>query len=364
MPKLGRFIAIGLLLVSRTVFCQEIGDDKKRAAPSLSETAGMPALFRTPETGLGLGAVIIYTKDTSVRKPSPIISGLMYTEKKQLLWATGTKQNFDNGNFAFFGYFELTKFPQKYYGVGNNTRLADEEVYQENRVALEFGGETKVYRSLSLGLKLLGQRDTHDQFESQGMFSRNEVSGQQGGHQRGFQGFLFWDTADDNFYPSKGSKITLAYINYLDELGSEYPYDGIKLDARIYRQLTSQTILATQVYVQGLNQNPPFYQLGQLGGNDLLRGYFKGRYRDRKLTVLHSELRQSISKYWRVVAFGGFGNVHRDWDQYTLDNLKPAYGAGLRYQITTKQKLNLRLDVGIGEPKEGPQVYLYVMEAF
>jgi hypothetical protein len=44
--------------------------------------------------------------------------------------------------------------------------------------------------------------------------------------------------------------------------------------------------------------------------------------------------------------------------------LKPSYGTGVRYQISPKQKINVRLDVGWGEDQGGPQIYLYVMEAW
>lgn len=343
---------------------QEIGDSQKRAAPSLSETAGLPAIFHTPETGLAFGGVVIYTADTSLKKPSPIITGLMYTEKKQILWASGTKQSFKDGAYALFGYFEFAKFPQKFFGIGNQTKTEHEEVYEEQRFAFELGGEVRIKGPLNFGLKLQSQQDFHDKFEEDGMFARNEVPGQEGGHQNGFQAFLFWDSSNDNFYPSQGNKITLAYQNYLKDFGSDYPFDAVRLDARSYYSLSKQTILANQLYLQSLNSQPPFYQLGQLGGNNLLRGYFKGRYRDRKLAVFQSELRQSIAKYWRLVLFGGFGNVHREWDEFTFQALKPSYGVGVRYQIATKQKLNLRLDAGIGDPKKGPQLYLYVMEAF
>lgn len=343
---------------------QDIDEGQKRTAAEVSELGVMPAVFRTPETGLGVGAVFIYTADTSQRKPSPLITGIMYTEQEQLLWAIGTKQNFDDGRFALFGFGEITKYPQKFYGIGRSTRLEDEEVFEENRYAFDLGGEMRVYQNLSLGMGYTGRQDFNKSFEAAGNLVQGKIPGSEGGHQNGMLLSMNWDTTDDLFYASTGQKITLTYTKFAEAWGSDYPFDGIKIDARDYRTLNAKTIFATHLYALSLNEEPPFYQLGQLGGNSLLRGYFKGRYRDRKMSILQSEIRWSYNQTWRFAAFAGMGNVYRDWDEFSAARLRPSYGAGIRYQITPKQKINLRLDVGLGDPEEGAQIYLYVMEAF
>ncbi len=357
-------IGLNLLISFMPLIAQEVSDANKRNAADLSEFAGLPAIFRTPESGLGLGAVFIYTQDTSLTKPSPIISGLMYSEKKQLLWVLGTKQTFDDGRFSLISYGEITKFPQKFYGIGNQVSKTDEELYEERRYLLDFGGEVKIIENLSLGLLAHTRTDRNVKFEGGGKFANNEIPGQDGGQQNGIETFLYWETANDNFYPSRGNKITLAYRKYAKLLGSKYPFDGVKLDARDYRLLAPGTILASNLVVLGSNAGTPFYQMAQLGGNDLLRGYFKGQFRDNKMIVLQSELRRQIVDRWAFALFSGVGSVASDWDSLRSDELKPSYGAGLRFQITPKQKINLRLDVGVGDPKDGPAFYLYVMEAY
>ncbi|MDQ3231672.1 MAG: hypothetical protein M3Q07_07615, partial [Pseudobdellovibrionaceae bacterium] len=60
----------------------------------------------------------------------------------------------------------------------------------------------------------------------------------------------------------------------------------------------------------------------------------------------------------------GVGSVAHDWHEMTDSALKSSYGTGVRYQISPKQKINVRLDVGWGHDQGGPQIYLYVMEAW
>lgn len=341
-----------------------MSEANKRGVADFSEMAAIPAVFRTPETGLGLGLAFIYTHDTSLTKPSPIVSGLMYSEKKQLLWVLGTKQTFADGLFSLIGYGEITRFPQKFFGIGNRNSKNDEELYEERRNLLELGGEIKIYPNLSLGMKGLLRNDANSKFEVDGKLASGTVRGSAGGRQQGYESFIYWETADDNFYPSQGNKVTLAYRKFAKALGSRYPFEGLKLDARDYQSITVDTIVATNLIVQGTNAGTPFYQMAQLGGNDILRGFFKGQYRDNKMAVLQSELRQSISERWRFAVFAGTGHVAHSWKDLSIEELKFSYGAGFRYQVTPKQKINLRADLGIGNPKDGPSLYIYVMEAY
>jgi outer membrane protein assembly factor BamA len=188
--------------------------------------------------------------------------------------------------------------------------------------------------------------------------------GEQGGPQRGLQFYLLWESTNDNYFPSEGIKAQFFTQHYTKILGTRYPFTAQKFDGRHYHSFSKLWIQAQQFYIQNIQGDAPFYQLSQLGGNDLLRGYFKGRYRDNKLILAQTESRYRFSKYWNLAVFGGYGNVAKEWQDMPDVALKPSYGTGLRYQITPKQKLNVRLDLGWGQKQGGPQVYLYVMEAY
>lgn len=369
---LGRWVSLWFavtLLMVPTAWAQVPTDDQKRTAGDeavTSDMGGMPLLFRTPETGLAIGGVLLHTSGLDKKRASPIISGLMYTEKKQILWGIGARQILDGEDRSIYAYSEIAKFPQTFFGVGRHTKRSDATAYQEERQNLEFGGDQELLPHLSVGSGLILRNDKFESLESagKGLLGFGAYRGEDGGPQRGAQVYLLWESTNDNYFPSEGQKIQLFSQHYIKQWGSRYPFSAQKLDARSYHLLAPNWIQAHQFFVQNLNGDPPFYQLAQMGGNDLLRGYYKGRYRDRKLIILQTESRYRFSKYWNVALFGGFGNVSREWHEMPDEALKPSYGTGVRYQISPKQKINVRLDVGWGDDQGGPQIYLYVMEAW
>lgn len=360
-----------LLLPASSAFAQNPTEDQKRTAADAAEKAttdwgGMPLLFRTPETGMALGGVLLYTSGLDKKRASPIISGLMYTEKKQILWGVGAREILSGEDSSLYAYTEIAKFPQTFFGTGRHTLRSDATAYQEERQNLEFGGDRELIPHLSVGGGLIMRNDKFESLESEGegLLGFGRYRGEDGGPQRGAQVYLLWESTNDNYFPTQGMKIQLFSQHYIKDWGSRYPFSGQKLDARFYQMLTPHWVQAYQLYMQNLNGDPPFYQLAQMGGNDLLRGFYKGRYRDRKLIIAQTETRYRFSKYWNWVGFGGVGSVGHDWHEMTDSALKSSYGTGVRYQISPKQKINVRLDVGWGHDQGGPQIYLYVMEAW
>lgn len=360
--------AVTLLMVPEAR-AQVPTDDQKHTAGDeavTSDMGGMPLLFRTPETGLAIGGVLLYTSGLDKKRASPIISGLMYTEKKQILWGVGARQILDGEDRSIYAYSEIARFPQTFFGVGRDTKRGNATAYQEERQNLEFGGDQELLPHLSVGAGLIVRNDQFESLEpaGKGLFGGGLYHGEEGGPQRGAQVYLLWESTNDNYFPSQGLKIQLFSQHYIKQWDSRYPFSAQKLDARSYHLLAPNWIQAHQFFIQNLNGDPPFYQQAQMGGNDLLRGYYKGRYRDRKLIILQTETRYRFSKYWNAAIFGGFGNVSREWFEIPDEALKPSYGAGVRYQISPKQKFNVRFDVGWGDDQGGPQIYLYVMEAW
>ena len=73
----------------------------------------------------------------------------------------------------------------------------------------------------------------------------------------------------------------------------------------------------------------PFYLLPAMGSDEMMRGYYNGRFRDRNLLAGQTELRYRLTDRFGVVGFVGTGEVfHTTFD---FNQLKPDYGGGLRY---------------------------------
>jgi hypothetical protein len=161
--------------------------------------------------------------------------------------------------------------------------------------------------------------------------------------------------------------VEAGFLSRKKEFGSNYDFSSMNLDARGFVPLSIDKRpirIAWQAVAISHDGQPPFQALASLGGRDLLRGYFLGRFRDRKLFALQTELRMPISEKWGVVAYGGAGHVAHDWQNLTTRAIKPAWGFGGRYRISSAQKVNLRLDLAWGRETPNPSVYLSLAEAF
>ena len=96
-----------------------------------------------------------------------------------------------------------------------------------------------------------------------------------------------------------------------------------------------------------------------LGDNRTMRGYYKGRYRDKHMATLQVEVRQHIYKRIGAVVWGGMGSVFHDKD--TFKHILPNYGIGLRWEF--RNRVNIRLDYGFG--KSGQNGFMFsINEAF
>ena len=94
-----------------------------------------------------------------------------------------------------------------------------------------------------------------------------------------------------------------------------------------------------------------------------MRGYFYGRYRDHFYAMGQVEYRKKFTKRWGYVLFGTVGNVSEDITKFDFHTLKYSFGTGARYMFNTKQRVNLRADIGIGADGNSG-IYFGIEEAF
>ncbi|MEO7522311.1 MAG: BamA/TamA family outer membrane protein, partial [Gemmatimonas sp.] len=156
------------------------------------------------------------------------------------------------------------------------------------------------------------------------------------------------DTRDNLFSPERGRFVQATYARAADALGSEFSYGRLRLDARAYRALRTVGTLAAQVLAVGVDGNAPFDGLALVGGGDIMRGYPRGRYRDRWFTGAQAEYRSPSFKRVGGVVFGGAGVVAERVGDLMDGRLLPTYGVGLRVAIDRAQRTAVRADYGRG----------------
>lgn len=125
----------------------------------------------------------------------------------------------------------------------------------------------------------------------------------------------------------------------------------------------NKNVVAVNLYGVATLGTVPFNELTLIGGTRRMRGYFEGRFRDRNMLMAQTEFRRELFWNFGFVAFAACGVVSKNIENFEVQNVKPIGGVGLRYRLSQDEKINLRLDYGIGESGSSG-FYLTIGEAF
>jgi hypothetical protein len=170
------------------------------------------------------------------------------------------------------------------------------------------------------------------------------------------------DKRDSTFYPTKGSLFDVTGDFFAKGLGSNRQYQNYKVSYNGYRELAPKQILAYRGMVCASYQDVPFYDLCLYGTSSDLRGYTGGENQNRRMFATQAEYRRELKGRFGMVAFAGLGGIASRWNAFRADELLPAAGAGLRFTLDKKNRINYRVDFGVG--RGGHTLSIGVGEAF
>jgi outer membrane protein assembly factor BamA len=162
--------------------------------------------------------------------------------------------------------------------------------------------------------------------------------------------------------PTKGTLLDFTSDFFDQAWGSRREYQTYKVAYNGFRQIKDRQVLAYRAMACSANGSVPFYDLCLFGFNSDLRGYTTGEFQNRRMFAGQAEYRVQLPKRLGVVAFGGVGGVARKWGDFRSDQLLPAAGAGLRFNLDKKNHINYRIDFAYG--REGGTISIGVAEAF
>jgi outer membrane protein assembly factor BamA len=255
------------------------------------------------------------------------------------------------------------KFPDKFYGIGNKSLEEDEEDYTAQTFIFELSFQREIITGLNVGLLYEYVDSKMKEVEEDGFLAKKNISGSEGGKVSGIGVVMDWDTRDNIFYPSTGAFYQMSVRGYGDNLGSDFSFNKYTLDFRQFFPLFSRHVVGFQGYVSMKTGNPPFQMMSLLGGENIMRGYYLGRYRDKNMIVFQTEYRV-VPVLWRfgLVAFLGLGEVNNEFSNFRLKDFKYSLGWGIRYQFNKDEGFNIRLDFGLGKDTSG--LYINFLEAF
>lgn len=334
----------------------------------------IPVFGYAQETGFEFGLGSIYSfymeKANPDNRSSNFFAATSYSTKKTYNFTfrgdAWTKRN----EMHLMGEIRFKNMPFNFYGIGNNTLHAQEEKLVQRQTKLFFDVEKSLakyaYTGVSLGFE-------HHQFKQQAVANpgyNHHVFDKDGGS------FLLiglsqsYDNRNSNNYPTKGfyGRVTYQYAPPFFG-GDNFSGSQIKLNIRNFWPLAPKVVLGVQglYYTVQNNKTTPFYLLPQLGNDEMMRGYYTGRYRDENLVAAQAEIRYRFMERLGMVVFGGGGKVFSN-KQSPLKDLKPNCGLGGRYFFDPGKGLSVRLDYGVGEkrPNEKRQSSFYISfaEAF
>ena len=194
------------------------------------------------------------------------------------------------------------------------------------------------------------QKSELTEIESDGLLSTDQIKGTGNEINSGMGLLINWDNRDNIFFPTSGGFYQVSSLAYADVLGSDHEFTQYGLDLRHYFPIRSSHTLALQGLVNHSTGNPPFHKLFTLGGQNTMRGYYAGRYRDKNMMAFQMEYRV-MPVWWRlgVVGFYGLGAVANEMDDFEIGDFKHSVGMGLRLQLDPKERVTFRLDYAYGK---------------
>ena len=344
--------------------------EKKVQAPKKSVgLVVLPLAFYSPETHLagGVGGLLTFRSGAQAAssRPSSMFFYAIYTQLSQ--FQAQAEPNFYFGGEDKFLAAKLLfeRYPSKFWGVGGETPDGAETDFTPRRFILEaalqkkLGFLTNLYGGIQYQLETAAIVGVGPEVG----LPLASFAGGHGGTVSGLGLVLNWDTRNNIFIPSHGNYFQLSLVFNGKALGSRFNFTAVKADLRkYYPGIVRSHSVALQFLYQSATGNPPFYRYALIGGDSILRGYYKGRYRDKYLVVLQSEYRLPV--WWRfgLVGFFGLGNVGPSLGRIDFGDLKYSVGAGLRFKLSPREGANVRMDIAFGRGSSG--IYFTAGEAF
>lgn len=329
-----------------------------------------PVISYAPETnwsfGVGMKGLFKMKNSGDETRTSNMPITFQYTLENKYFFFSGFDIFFPQEKYILTGNVRIQSFPSLFFGIGSDSPKTNEEQFGYSQILLEPIFVKKLFPSskLFLGAGIRYNHISGVEVEPGGILDLSEQSGAKGSTAAGIQLAMIYDSRDNILNAKKGSYIRFTHGFYGTQLGGTQEFQLTRFDARSYSNpfKNESSVLAFQFLAHFSHGDTPLLEMGRLGGSDLMRGYFIGRYTDRHLIATQIEWRQKISHLWGIVVFAGAGSVAPSIEKFKFSSTRPSAGVGIRFLIDEHEDLNLRLDFAKGQEKS--KYYFKIAEAF
>jgi outer membrane protein assembly factor BamA len=328
------------------------------------ETDYFPAVAYSPETSLMLGGVAVGSNgETETDLNSTLTAVAVYTLNKQTIVSLDSVTPFFEGSFKFRAKFHYSFFPKKYFGIGNNTIKDDFEYFtlEKKMFELELGKRlfSNFYIYIGGGLEHLNSFDVevNKKYQTDNSPYANELF---------FTSILFsldYDNRDNTLFSFSGIKFQFLKQLFKEQNSNVKDLELTSFDFRFYFPLFDNSSIAFQAMTDFFENDAkiPPAKLNKIGGSNLLRGYYKGRFRDNAIMAYQAAWRVKLGSF-ATSLFYGLGASAASIEDVVKNYFHHAYGAGLFYFINEEKRSVVRLDVGFSEGESS--IYFDVSQSF
>ncbi len=328
-----------------------------------------PFVFYMPETNwvLGSGVKRFFNaggEGDSLTRVSNTAIFLQYSLNNQIMFEHNYQVFTKKEKYYFVGYYGYSKFPILYFGVGSEAKSTNEEAITFELIKFDNLSYRKIgsHSFAGLGWRYLNMYNVKG--TGNGILENSNTVGKDGSCVSGLNISYQYDTRDNVLTTSTGNFAQIIYSFHHELTGSSHAFQRWQVDLRkFYRPFQHrQDVIAFQTYGYLTSGDVPFNELGLLGGDMIMRGYYVGSFRDKNLLAAQAEYRWQALKRWGLVGFVGFGSVNKSFQEISFNKLLPSYGAGVRFKINRKENVNVRIDYGFGKGQQN--LYFFIAEAF
>jgi hypothetical protein len=324
-----------------------------------------PTISYAPETrwDIGLNALYVYYANENVKnRLSEINTFGFYTQEHQYgVWIDHTLYS-DHNFWFFYGKARFQYFPIQYYGIGTQSSSDIKAIIESEIFWIRERILRQIKGSFYLGLELDFQSIHNVKYDPQNSHSQHPVPfGIEGGTQLGLGLGVVYDNCHNAMNVRDGILAEVGFLHYSQNLNT-YPMNQLFFDGRFFYPTTKNQVLATQFLGDFAFGKIPYNQLPSLGGAMMMRGYYVGRYRDRRSLASQIEYRWlpfTNNTRWGGAIFGSIASVFPQWE---IKKAVWSAGFGPRFLLFPQKDIFTRFDIAF--TAEGQGFYFYIGESF
>lgn len=325
----------------------------------------MPFVLYEPETSVQFGAVagVVWRPESFATLEEASTTGVsaIYTLRKQISVDSDSSIFLADGLWQVENDSSFQIYRDDFWGVGPDA-YGESESFAFHGVRTDSSLIRKMMHPWYVALEHRLRWYEVDRVEEGGRLDTGAVVGAASdvAHGLGISGL--YDSRDNKASATRGVNTRVSALGFPSFLGSHRQFARFELDARGYVTLPWEHVLANQITFQGNTGSPGFQSLARLGGAELMRGVYEGRWRDRLAWTAQTEYRAHL--FWRfgAVAFFAVGDVAPDFAGFGPEPVKWAGGGGLRLALSPEEGVYGRADVGYTPREVG--VYVAIGQAF